>query len=117
MSTLDLPLLILTLTIILISQNAKQGFNLLYLYHMIESATVTIYSASWCAFCHMAKKYLDGLKVSYKDIDVDHDPAAAQALVQKTGQAGIPVIEIGEETILGFDRPRIDLALRHYKLI
>jgi len=65
----------------------------------------------------MAKQYLDGLKVPYKDIDVDHDQEAAQAIMQKTGQTGVPVIEIGEETILGFDRPKIDLALRHHKLI
>ena len=81
---------------------------------MKDQATVTIYSASWCAFCHMAKKYLDGLKVPYKDIDVEHDQAAAQAIMQKTGQTGVPIIEIGDETIIGFDRPKIDLALRHY---
>ena len=84
---------------------------------MSDKPTVTIYSASWCAFCHMAKKYLDGKKVSYTDIDVEKDPAAAKALVDKTGQAGIPVIQIGEETIIGFDRPKIDLALNHYKLV
>ena len=78
---------------------------------------VTIYSASWCAFCHMAKQYLTSLKVEFKDVDVEHDQTAAQALVQKTGQAGIPVIEIGDEVIIGFDRPKIDLALRHHKLI
>ena len=78
---------------------------------------VTIYSASWCAFCHMAKQYLTNQKVEFKDVDVEHDQAAAQALVQKTGQAGIPVIEIGDEVIIGFDRPKIDLALRHHKLI
>jgi glutaredoxin 3 len=78
---------------------------------------VVIYSASWCAFCHMAKQYLTGLKVPYKEIDVEHDQKAATELVQKTGQAGIPVIEIGEETIIGFDRPRIDSALRANKLI
>jgi glutaredoxin 3 len=78
---------------------------------------VIIYSASWCAFCHMAKQYLTGLKVPYKEIDVEHDQKAAMELVQKTGQAGIPVIEIGEETIIGFDRPRIDSALRANKLI
>lgn len=92
---------------------------MLYLHQMSDSnkAAVTIYSASWCAFCHMAKQYLDGKKVPYKDIDVEKDAAAAQALMQKTGQAGIPVIEIGDETIIGFDRPKIDLALRHYKLV
>ncbi len=79
-------------------------------------ATVTIYGAGWCAFCHMAKHYLDGKKVAYKDIDVEREPGAAEELVRKTGQAGIPVIEIGQETIIGFDRPKIDLALAHYKL-
>ncbi|HXY18042.1 MAG TPA: glutaredoxin family protein [Candidatus Nitrosopolaris sp.] len=84
---------------------------------MSDKVGVTIYSASWCAFCHMARQYLTGLKVPFKDIDVEHDQDAARAIVQKTGQAGIPVIEIGDETIIGFDRPKIDLALRHYKLI
>lgn len=78
---------------------------------------VIIYSASWCAFCHMAKEYLKGLKVPFKEIDVEHDHQAAMELVQKTGQAGIPVIEIGKETIVGFDRPRIDSALRANKLV
>jgi glutaredoxin len=65
----------------------------------------------------MAKQYLNQLKVPFKEIDVEHDQEAARALVEKTGQAGIPVIEIGDETILGFDRPKIDLALRANKLI
>ena len=84
---------------------------------MKDQATVTIYSASWCAFCHMAKQYLTGLKVPFKEIDVDHDQEAARVIMQTTGQAGVPIIEIGDETIIGFDRPKIDLALRHYKLI
>jgi glutaredoxin 3 len=82
-----------------------------------QDPSVVIYSASWCAFCHMAKQYLSGLKVPFKEIDVEHDHNAARGLVEKTGQAGIPVIEIGEETIIGFDRPRIDLALRANKLV
>jgi glutaredoxin 3 len=85
--------------------------------YMDEPATVTIYSAPWCAFCHMAKHYLDGLGVKYKDIDVDRDAGAAQALVQKTGQAGIPVLLIGDETILGFDKAGIDRALKNKNLI
>ncbi|HET9850744.1 MAG TPA: glutaredoxin family protein [Candidatus Saccharimonadales bacterium] len=84
---------------------------------MADTQNVTIYSAPWCAFCHMAKRYLDEKGVKYKDIDVDSDSAAAQELVRKTGQAGIPVLEIGDETIIGFDRPRIDLALRANHLV
>lgn len=83
---------------------------------MNDAKLVKIYSAPWCAFCHMAKNYLDGLKVAYTDIDVEKDASAAQDLVKKTGQAGIPVLEIGDQTIIGFDRPKIDAALAANKL-
>lgn len=72
---------------------------------------ITIYGAEWCAFCHMVKRYLDDKNIKYKYIDVDHDQAAARHIVEKTGQAGIPVTEIGDEVIIGFDRPKIDAAL------
>lgn len=78
---------------------------------------VTIYSAPWCAFCHAAKQFLDSKKVKYHDINVDADHAAAMELVQKTGQAGIPVLLIGDETIIGFNRPAIESALRANHLV
>jgi len=78
---------------------------------------VTVYSAVWCAFCHMAMEYLKHQGVNFKAIDVDKDPEAARAIFTKTGQAGVPVIEIGDETILGFDRMRIDQALRANHLV
>jgi len=78
---------------------------------------VTIYSASWCGFCRMAKDYLNSKKVAFKDIDVDEDADAARYIVGKTGQAGVPVLEIGNETILGFDRPKIDAALSANHLV
>lgn len=84
---------------------------------MENKPAIIIYSAPWCAFCHAAKAYLDSKKIAYKDIDVDSDHQAARELVEKTGQAGIPVIYIGDEMILGFDRPRIDSALRAAKFI
>ncbi|MDB5160947.1 MAG: glutaredoxin-like protein YruB-family [Candidatus Saccharibacteria bacterium] len=84
---------------------------------MDETAKVTVYSASWCAFCHMAKNYLNGLGVKFKEIDVDHDHNAAQELVAKTGQAGIPVLEIGESVIIGFDKQGIDKALQENNLL
>lgn len=79
-------------------------------------ADVTIYSAPWCAFCHMAKQYLTDKHVDFEDIDVEKDAGAAESIFKKTGQAGIPVIEIGEAVIIGFDRPRIDSALSQYNL-
>lgn len=83
---------------------------------MSTNPSITIYSAPWCAFCHMTKRYLDDKGILYKDIDVDSDPAAAQALVEKSGQTGIPVLEIGDKIIIGFDRPKIDEALSQIKL-
>jgi glutaredoxin-like YruB-family protein len=73
--------------------------------------SITVYSATWCGFCHMAKDYFDKLGVKYTDKDVEHDGAAMKEAVDKSGQRGIPVIDIDGEIIVGFDRPRIDAAL------
>jgi len=72
---------------------------------------VIVYSATWCAFCHGAKAYFDKLGVKYEDRDVEKDIKFAQEAVEKSGQMGIPVIDIDATVILGFDRPRIDAAL------
>ncbi len=73
---------------------------------------VTIYSATWCAFCHAAKQYLDSKGIKYTDKDVDEDPASARECVEKSGQTGIPVLDIDGTIIVGFDRPKIDAALQ-----
>lgn len=78
---------------------------------------ITVYSTTWCAFCHAAKQYFDKLGVKYKDIDIEKDATAAQEMVEKTGQMGIPVIDIDGTVIIGFDRPRIDLLLKEKNLI
>ncbi|MDB5169400.1 MAG: glutaredoxin-like protein YruB-family [Candidatus Saccharibacteria bacterium] len=72
---------------------------------------ITVYSATWCAFCHAAKDYFDKLGVKYTDEDVEVNPQAGLDAVNKSGQRGIPVIDIDGEIIIGFDRPRIDAAL------
>lgn len=75
------------------------------------SPTVKIYTTPWCVYCKMAEEYFDKLKVPYKEVDVEKDMAAMYYIVSKTGHAGVPQIEIGNELILGFDRSRIDAAL------
>jgi glutaredoxin 3 len=72
---------------------------------------VTVYSATWCAFCHAAKEYFDKLGVKYDDRDVEKDPKYAEESVSKSNQMGIPVIDIDGTIIIGFDRPKIDAAL------
>lgn len=79
---------------------------------MSDSTNVTVFSTTWCGFCHQTKKYLDGIGVKYKDINVEQDQQAAQDMVKKSGQMGVPVLEIGKEIIVGFNKPKIDEALK-----
>jgi len=74
-------------------------------------ANITIYTANWCGFCHAAKNYFDKLGVSYTDKDVESDPQYMSEAVTKSGQRGIPVVDIDGKIIVGFDRPKIDAAL------
>lgn len=84
---------------------------------MSDTSTVKVYSATWCAFCHAAKEYLDKLGVKYQDLDVEVDPKNGMEAVTKSGQRGIPVLDIDGDIIVGFDRPKIDTALKAHKLV
>lgn len=78
---------------------------------------VEIYTAPWCAFCHAVKEYLDKLGVKYVEHDIEKDPAKANESVSKSGQMGIPVIDIDGTIIVGFDRPKIDEALKTQNIV
>ena len=79
---------------------------------MSMDSKVTVYTAPWCGFCHAVKNYLDQIKVQYTEKDVEKDPAFAQEAVEKSGQMGIPVLDIDGTIIIGFDRPTIDATLQ-----
>lgn len=79
---------------------------------MSDSKNVTVYSTTWCGFCHQAKKYFDSIGVKYTDVNVEADHKAAEEMIKKSGQMGVPVIEIGKDIIVGFNRPKIDEALK-----
>lgn len=83
----------------------------------MKDSSVTIYSASWCGFCHSAKNYFDDIKVKYIDRDVESDPKAGEESIKKSGQRGIPVIDIAGDIIVGFDRPKIDASLKAHHLV
>jgi glutaredoxin len=59
----------------------------------------------------MVKEFLSQRGANFKEIDVSQDRAAAQELMRKTGQMAVPVITINGETIIGFDRARLEQAL------
>lgn len=68
---------------------------------------VTIYSTSTCHFCHMAKEFFKANNVAYTEYDVGSDVEKRKEMVEKSGQMGVPVIIIGNELTVGFDRPKI----------
>lgn len=73
----------------------------------MTTPTVTIYSTPTCHFCHMAKDFFTAHHVMYTDYDVARDLPKRQEMIQKSGQMGVPVIDIGGEIIVGFDEPRL----------
>jgi glutaredoxin-like YruB-family protein len=72
---------------------------------------VIVYSTSTCPYCTMAKDYLSGKGVKFEDVNVSNDRQRAMEMIQKSGQMGVPVLDIKGKIIVGFDRPRIDAAL------
>ena len=68
---------------------------------------VKVYSTSTCPYCKMAKSFLDENDVPYDDLDVAADAAARDEMIKRSGQAGVPVIDIEGEVIIGFDRERL----------
>ena len=72
---------------------------------------VIVFSTPACSFCNMAKKYFREKGIKFNDVDVRRDPAAARDMVRRSGQQGVPVIDIGGKIVVGFDRVKIDRYL------
>lgn len=70
--------------------------------------TIKIYTTPTCPYCTMAKQYLDSKNVKYEHIDVSADRNAATEMIQKSGQRGVPVLDINGSIVVGFDRGKID---------
>jgi glutaredoxin 3 len=72
---------------------------------------VTIYSTPSCHFCHAAKDFFDEQGVAYQDFNVLEDTDKRAEMIDMTGQMGVPVIRIGDDVIVGFDKPMIEKLL------
>ena len=73
--------------------------------------TIKVYSTPTCPYCKMVKSYLDDKNIEYVDVDVSVDEKAADEMIQKSGQMGVPVLDIDGEMIVGFDQDKIAKAL------
>jgi len=72
---------------------------------------VIIFTTPTCTYCNMTKKYLREKGIRFKEVDVSRDPAAAKDMVRRSGQMGVPVLDIGGKIVIGFDRPKINQYL------
>ena len=68
---------------------------------------IKVYSTNTCPYCTMAKEFLEENNVKFENINVSDDEEAAQEMIEKSGQMGVPVIVIGDEVIVGFDKYKI----------
>ncbi len=78
---------------------------------MTDPHHVTIYSTPTCVYCHLAKNYFTEQGLPFQEIDVASNQAAAREMMEKSGQMGVPVIDIDGTIIVGFDQGAIRQAL------
>ena len=72
---------------------------------------ITVYTTPTCPYCHHVKDFLTRRGVEFSEYDVSVDRAAAEEMVRKTGQMGVPVTVIGDQVVVGFDRARLEQLL------
>ena len=72
---------------------------------------VIVYSTPTCTYCIILKRYLQEKNIDYEEVDVSADMEAQEKMIEKTGQMGVPVVEIDEKVIIGFNKGEIDKAL------
>jgi glutaredoxin-like YruB-family protein len=75
------------------------------------SKKVIVYSTSTCPFCIRVKQFLKDNNIAFEDIDVSQDQSKADEMVEKSGQIGVPVLDIDGEIIIGFDKQAVTKAL------
>jgi len=77
---------------------------------------VLVYSTPTCPYCVKAKEYFADNKIDFVDYNVAENIEKAKEMVQKSGQMGVPVIEIGEKILIGFDPIAVEEALANSKI-
>jgi len=72
---------------------------------------IKVYSTPTCPWCLRAKNFLAGKKIRFEDINVAENEKARNEMIEKSGQMGVPVLDINGEIIVGFDEDTINRAL------
>ena len=74
--------------------------------------TVKVYSTQACPYCHMVKEFLKKNNIKFEDIDVSSNHEAANEMIEKSGQMGVPVTDIEGEIIVGYNISALKKALK-----
>ena len=74
--------------------------------------TVKVFSTPTCPFCVTLKEFLKDNNIEFEDLDVAENDKARDEMIEKSGQMGVPVIEIGGEIVVGFDQGKIKKLLK-----
>jgi glutaredoxin 3 len=80
-----------------------------------DMSVIKVYSTPTCPYCYMLKEFLRERGVEFQDINVAEDVESARRMVEKSGQMGVPQMEINGKIIVGFDRPAIEKELEAVK--
>lgn len=73
---------------------------------------IKVYSTTSCPYCYTLKAFLKEKGIEFEEIDVGTDEKVREEMIRKSGQMGVPVVEIDGEIIVGFDREKICQLLR-----
>lgn len=73
---------------------------------------VIVYSTPTCPYCYMAKDFLKENMIKFEDIDVSEDQEKANEMIEKSGQMGVPVIDIDGTILVGFDKEKLKKELK-----
>jgi len=68
---------------------------------------VKVYTTPACSYCYALKNFLKEHQVEFEEIDVSADSEAAEKMIEKSGQMGVPVTEVNGEIVVGFDREKL----------
>jgi glutaredoxin-like YruB-family protein len=75
------------------------------------SAPIIVYSTPICPYCQMAKDFLKNNNIVFQEVDVSKNEQAFQEMVQKSGQMGVPVLDVHGTIVVGFDRRALNQLL------
>ncbi len=77
----------------------------------MNMAKVTIYTTPTCVYCKMTKEFFKENNIEYEEKNAAADAAAREEMIAKSGQMGVPVIDVGGKFVVGFDEPKLREAL------